>query len=149
MITSVFTGVVFFRVREVPNQLDMNLMRGVFFISIMNLTLLNLGQLPGLLDDRTIYYKQQGAHFYRPQSFLIAKILGAVPFSIAEVCFWYLLEFWQVQQTYKSLTNVVSVQVNLFCKASSIHKLCHHHRTYHVLCLPFSSLNCSFVRGFS
>ena len=87
MIASVYTGVVFFRVREVPNQLDMNLLRGVFFISVLNLTLFNLGQLPGLLDDRTIYYKQQGAHFYRPQSFLVAKFLGTVPFTTAEVCF--------------------------------------------------------------
>lgn len=82
---SVYTGVVFFRVEDDPDQLVMNLKRGVFFISVLNMTLINLGQLPGLLEERTIYYKQQGAHFFRPQSFLFAKILGALPFSLLEV----------------------------------------------------------------
>lgn len=82
---SVYTGAVFFRVKDDPDQLVMNLKRGVFFISVLNMTLVNLGQLPGLLEERAIYYKQQGAHFYRPQSFLFAKILGTLPFSVLEV----------------------------------------------------------------
>lgn len=51
---SVYTGVVFFRVEDDPDQLVMNLKRGVFFISVLNMTLINLGQLPGLLEERTI-----------------------------------------------------------------------------------------------
>lgn len=82
---SVYTGVVFFRVKNDPDQLVMNLKRGVFFISVLNMTLINLGQLPGLLEERPVYYKQQGARFFRPQSFLFAKILGAMPFSLLEV----------------------------------------------------------------
>lgn len=82
---SVYTGVVFFRVKDDPDQLVMNLKRGVFFISVLNMTLVNLGQLPGLLEERATYYKQQGAHFYRPQSFLISKILGSLPVSLIEV----------------------------------------------------------------
>jgi hypothetical protein len=82
---SVYTGVVFFRVKNDPNQLIMNLKRGVFFISLLNMTLISLGQLPALFDERAIYYKQQGARFFRPQSFLIAKILVAIPLSLLEV----------------------------------------------------------------
>lgn len=82
---SVYTGFVFFRVKEDPDQLVMNLKRGVFFISVLNMTLINLGQLPGLLEERAIYYKQQGARFFRPQSFLLAKIFGAMAFSLVEV----------------------------------------------------------------
>lgn len=85
LIMSVYTGVVFFRVNNDPEQLVMNLKRGVFFVSVMNMTLINLGQLPALLEERAIYYKQQGAHFYRPQSFLFAKIVGSLPLSLLEV----------------------------------------------------------------
>ena len=82
---SVYTGVVFFRVKDTPDQLIMNLKRSVFFISLLNMTLINLGQLPNLLEERAIYYKQQGARFYRPQSFLLAKIFWAIPLSLLEV----------------------------------------------------------------
>lgn len=85
LIMSVYSGVVFFRVKNDPNQLVMNLKRGVFFISVLNMTLINLGQLPALLEERAIYYKQQGAHFFRPQSFLFAKFFGGLPFSLLEV----------------------------------------------------------------
>jgi len=54
---SVYSGVVFFRVKNDPNQLVMNLKRGVFFISVLNMTLINLGQLPALLEEWAIYYK--------------------------------------------------------------------------------------------
>lgn len=82
---SIYTGVVFFRVQDDPNQLVMNLKRSVFFISLLNITLINLGQLPALMEERAIYYKQQGARFFRPQSFLFSKILGALPISMLEV----------------------------------------------------------------
>ena len=82
---STYTGVVFFRVQNDPDQLVMNLKRGVFFISVLNMTLINLGQLPGLLEERAVYYKQQGARFFRPQSFLFAKLLATLPFSFLEV----------------------------------------------------------------
>lgn len=85
LIMSAYTGVVFFRVKNDPEQIVMNLKRGVFFISVLNMTLINLGQLPTLLEERAIYYKQQGAHFFRPQSFLFAKIIGSLPFSLFEV----------------------------------------------------------------
>jgi hypothetical protein len=81
----VYSGIVYFRISNDPEQLIMNLKRSVFFISILNLSLINLGQLPGLLEERAIYYKQQGAHFFRPQSFLFAKIVGSLPFSFLEV----------------------------------------------------------------
>lgn len=82
---SAYTGVVFFRVQHKPDQLDMNLLRGVFFISVLNMTMFNLGQLPALMEERSIYYKQQSAHFYRPQSFFFAKLLGGLPMTIFEV----------------------------------------------------------------
>lgn len=82
---SVYTGIVFFRIKNDPKQLVMNLKRSVFFVSAMNMTLINLGQLPGLLEERAIYYKQQGAHFYRPASFLFAKFFGSLPYSLFEV----------------------------------------------------------------
>lgn len=82
---SLCTGVVYFRINNDLEQIVMNLKRGVFFISVLNMTLINLGQLPVLLEERAIYYKQQGAHFFRPQSFLFAKIFGSLPFSLLEV----------------------------------------------------------------
>jgi hypothetical protein len=77
---SLYTGIVFFRVHNDLNQLDLNLLKTVFFISLLNLTLfINLRQLPGLLDKCALYYKQQGAHFYCPQSYLFAKIVRGFP----------------------------------------------------------------------
>ncbi len=75
-IMSLYIGIVFFCVHNDPNQLDLNLLKIVFFISLLNLTLFNLRQLPGLLDKCALYYKQQDAHFYCLQSYLFAKLLG-------------------------------------------------------------------------
>jgi ABC-type multidrug transport system ATPase subunit/ABC-type multidrug transport system permease subunit len=94
LIMSLYSGIVFFRVHNDPNQLDMNLLKSVFFISLLNLTLFNLGQLPGLLDERPLYYKQQDAHFYRPLSYLFAKIVGGFPFTLLETTIWTLIVYF-------------------------------------------------------
>lgn len=87
LVMSLFTGFIFFRVKEEPKQINMNLLRGSYFVSLLNMTLFNLGQLPLLMEERAVYYKQQGQHFYRPSTFLLAKIFGSMPFSVAEVAF--------------------------------------------------------------
>uniref|UniRef100_A0A7I4CW03 ABC transporter domain-containing protein n=1 Tax=Physcomitrium patens TaxID=3218 RepID=A0A7I4CW03_PHYPA len=101
LIMSIYTGVVFFRVQDDPNQLVMNLKRSVFFISLLNITLINLGQLPALMEERAIYYKQQGARFFRPQSFLFSKILGALPISMLEATLWTLVVYFMTDLSVK------------------------------------------------
>jgi hypothetical protein len=85
VILALFLGFLLFRVKHDPDQRNMNLYRTAFFLSVLNMTLFNLGHLPALMDERSIYYKQRGARFYRPISYLVGKIIGSSFFSICEV----------------------------------------------------------------
>ena len=85
MILALFLGFLLFRVKHDADQRNMNLYRTAFFLSVLNMTLFNLGHLPALMDERSIYYKQRGARFYRPTSYLLGKIAGSSFFSICEV----------------------------------------------------------------
>lgn len=86
LILALFMGFLFFRIERLPDSLDMSQFRGVTFITILDMTLFSMGQLPLLFQERPVYYKQQGAHFFRPSTYLFAKIFGSIPFSLAEVC---------------------------------------------------------------
>jgi hypothetical protein len=85
LVLSFFIGLIFFRVHPNGNQLNFNLLRSVFFTSLLNMTLFNLGQLPRLVEERKLFYKQTGANFYRPSSYVFANLVGSAPFSMAEV----------------------------------------------------------------
>eukprot|EP00850_Spirogloea_muscicola_P004781 SM000021S06414 [mRNA] locus=s21:129930:140406:+ [translate_table: standard] len=84
VVLGLFVGTFFFQLKQDANQLDMNLRRGIGFSSVMTTTLINLGHLPFILEDRLIFYKQQGARFYRPASYLLAQIFSQFPFSFTE-----------------------------------------------------------------
>ncbi|KAG6540811.1 hypothetical protein Mapa_017836 [Marchantia paleacea] len=88
LILGLFTGFLFFRIERDPDSLDMSQFRGVTFITVLDMTLFSMGQLPLLFQERPVYYKQQGAHFFRPSTYLFAKICGSIPFSLAEATTW-------------------------------------------------------------
>jgi hypothetical protein len=73
LIMSLYTGIVFFCVHDDPNQLDLNLLKTVFFISLLNLTLFNLRQLPGLLDKCALLLQATGCTFLLPSIIPLCK----------------------------------------------------------------------------
>ncbi|BBN17690.1 protein MpABCG27 [Marchantia polymorpha subsp. ruderalis] len=94
LILALFMGFLFFRIERLPDSLDMSQFRGVTFITILDMTLFSMGQLPLLFQERPVYYKQQGAHFFRPSTYLFAKIFGSIPFSLAEATTWTALVYF-------------------------------------------------------
>eukprot|EP00250_Pteridium_aquilinum_P022490 c25391_g3_i1 orf=250-2904(-) len=54
----------------------------------------NVGQLPVLMSERSIYYKQKRAHFFRPISFLLGKFFGSLPFSLCEGTIWTIIVYF-------------------------------------------------------
>ncbi|KAH7282783.1 hypothetical protein KP509_35G047300 [Ceratopteris richardii] len=91
---SFFVGFFLFRVHPAPDQRIMNLFRTGFFVSVINLTMFNVGQLPALMSERNIFYKQKAAHFYRPVSYLLAKFFGNFPFSLCEAIVWSIIVYF-------------------------------------------------------
>ncbi|KAH7447123.1 hypothetical protein KP509_01G092400 [Ceratopteris richardii] len=55
----------------------MNLFWAGSFVSVINMTMFNVGQLSALMSEGYIYYKEKGAHFYWPISYLLARSLVA------------------------------------------------------------------------
>lgn len=94
LLLSFFVGSLLFRVKTDADQRNMNLFRTAFFVSLMNMTLFNLGQLPALMSERSIYYKQKRAHFFRPISFLLGKFIGGLPFSLCEGTIWSIIVYF-------------------------------------------------------
>ncbi|CAM6101594.1 unnamed protein product [Calypogeia fissa] len=94
LVLGFFVGFVFFQVHPDEQQLNFNLLRSTFFVSLLDMTLFNAGQLPALVEERKIYYKQNGANFYRPSSYLFAKIVGSLPFCMAEATTWSIIVYF-------------------------------------------------------
>ncbi|KAL3679045.1 hypothetical protein R1sor_022001 [Riccia sorocarpa] len=88
LVLGLLMGFLFFRVRRNADQYNMGFFRGVTFVTLLDMTLFSMGQLPGLFQERPVYYKQQGAHFYRPSTYLFAKICGSTIFNVAEATAW-------------------------------------------------------------
>ncbi|KAL2613833.1 hypothetical protein R1flu_025525 [Riccia fluitans] len=88
VVLGLLMGILFFRVRRNPDQYNMGFFRGVTFVTLLDMTLFSLGQLPGLFQERSIFYKHQEAHFFRPSTYLFAKICGSAIVSIVEATAW-------------------------------------------------------------
>lgn len=94
LVLSFYIGFTFFQVHPDDHQFNFNLLRSTFFVSLLDMTLFNLGQLPGLIEERKIFYKQNGANFYRPSSYVAAKFVGMVPFAMAEATTWVIVVYF-------------------------------------------------------
>ncbi|MCO5571123.1 hypothetical protein L7F22_024855 [Adiantum nelumboides] len=94
LVLSFFVGFLLFRVKPNADQSNMNLFKTAFFVSVMNMTMFNVGQLPGLMSERSIFYKQKGVHFFRPISYLLGKFIGSMPFSLCEATIWTFIVYF-------------------------------------------------------
>ncbi|KAL3689857.1 hypothetical protein R1sor_016166 [Riccia sorocarpa] len=94
LVLGLLMGFLFFRVKRNANQYNMGYFRGVTFVTLLDMTLFSLSQLPGLFQERPIYYKQQGAHFFRPSTYLLAKICGSFIFSLVEATAWTFIVYF-------------------------------------------------------
>eukprot|EP00250_Pteridium_aquilinum_P022489 c25391_g2_i1 orf=308-5194(-) len=94
LVLSTFVGFLLFRVKNEADLKTMNLFRTAFFVSILNMTMFNVGHLPALMGERNVYYKQKRAHFFRPISFLLGKFVGSLPFSLCEGTIWTVIVYF-------------------------------------------------------
>lgn len=89
-----FSGFCLFQASKAPAQNDMNLRRSIEFLGIIVNTLMALGQLPNLFEERAVFYKQQGARFFRPFSYWFGLFVGSLPFSLVEATIWTVLVYF-------------------------------------------------------
>lgn len=83
---ALFNGFNFFQMPASPPHVgDLNLRRGMTFVSLIAMTINNLVQLPAYLAERQVYHKQASALFFRPSSFLLAHLLAELPIYFLEV----------------------------------------------------------------
>eukprot|EP00897_Mesotaenium_endlicherianum_P000509 jgi/Mesen1/10459/ME000082S09965 len=94
-VLALFLGTLVLRASHRAEQMDIQLRRAIFFTTIVTLTVVNLGLMPGVVaGERRVMYKQLRAAFFRPASFCIALFFGELPFSLAAATVWTLITYF-------------------------------------------------------
>eukprot|EP00939_MAST-03C_sp_MAST-3C-sp1_P004434 g4434.t1 len=55
---------------------------GFVFTSTMALSLAAMAQIPQIIKERTVYYKQRSANFFRTRTYVWASVLTQIPFNL-------------------------------------------------------------------
>ncbi|CAI7929568.1 unnamed protein product [Closterium sp. NIES-54] len=92
---SLFHGFNFFQMPSDPPTVgNLNLRRGITFLSLVAMTLFNLSQLPIFMEERLVYYKHSSAQSFRTYTYLLAHVLAGAPFSIIEATVWSIIVYF-------------------------------------------------------
>ncbi|TMW59106.1 hypothetical protein Poli38472_007251 [Pythium oligandrum] len=67
---------------------------GVLFASVLLFGLVQAGQLPTLMADRQIFYRQRASNFYRTSSYVLSVTLCQIPVSIVETLVFGSIMYW-------------------------------------------------------
>ncbi|ERN03264.1 ABC transporter G family member 36 isoform X1 [Amborella trichopoda] len=94
-VLGLFAGTMFYKMVGQYNQMQMNSVRALGFVSTMNVMLINLVQLPLHMLQRPIFYKQRSQRFFRASSFAIAYHVVSLPQAFLEalaytICVYFL-----------------------------------------------------------
>uniref|UniRef100_K3W805 ABC transporter domain-containing protein n=1 Tax=Globisporangium ultimum (strain ATCC 200006 / CBS 805.95 / DAOM BR144) TaxID=431595 RepID=K3W805_GLOUD len=76
------------------DAINMQVVMGIIFTSIMFLSLGQASQIPTYLSARDIFYKQRGANFFRTTSYVLANSLSQIPLATAETIIFGSLVYW-------------------------------------------------------
>ncbi|CAI5487022.1 unnamed protein product, partial [Closterium sp. Naga37s-1] len=95
LVMSLFHGFNFFQMPSDPPTVgNLNLRRGITFLSLVAMTLFNLSQLPIFMEERLVYYKHSSAQSFRTYTYLLAHVLAGAPFSIIEATVWSIVVYF-------------------------------------------------------
>ncbi|CAI7813978.1 unnamed protein product [Closterium sp. NIES-53] len=95
LVMSLFHGFNFFQMPSDPPTVgNLNLRRGITFLSLVAMTLFNLSQLPIFMEERLVYYKHSSAQSFRTYTYLLAHVLAGAPFSIIEATVWSIIVYF-------------------------------------------------------
>ncbi|KAI9922985.1 hypothetical protein PsorP6_000761 [Peronosclerospora sorghi] len=76
------------------NPVDIQVLLGVLFQSILFLSLGQASQIPTYMAGRDIFYKQRGANFYRTASYVLSCSVAQFPLAFAETIVFGPLIYW-------------------------------------------------------
>ncbi|KAK3272295.1 hypothetical protein CYMTET_19401 [Cymbomonas tetramitiformis] len=82
-IIALLNGTLYWGISDDPDK--MSLRTSVFFVSIMSLCVSHMAQVPKLLDQRAVFYKQHGAGFFRASSYILSTNLAQIPVVMLEL----------------------------------------------------------------
>ncbi|GBG33920.1 ABC transporter G family member 31 [Hondaea fermentalgiana] len=67
---------------------------GIIFATLMQCGLAGMAQVPVVLDQRPVYYKQSQSHFFRTINYVIAETVTVLPISFIESVILSAFVFW-------------------------------------------------------
>ncbi|GBG31648.1 ABC transporter G family member 36 [Hondaea fermentalgiana] len=67
---------------------------GVMFSTLMQCTLSGMAQVPVVLNQRPVYYKQSNAFFFRTVNYIASEVVSVLPMAIIETVILCSLVFW-------------------------------------------------------
>lgn len=79
-IVALLCSSVYYQVDTTDAQLTM----GIIFESILNLSVVQLAQIPTVMAAREVFYKQLGANFFRTTSYVLSSSAVQLPVILLE-----------------------------------------------------------------
>ncbi|GBG34978.1 ABC transporter G family member 31 [Hondaea fermentalgiana] len=67
---------------------------GIMFSTLMQCALAGMAQIPVVLAQRPVFYKQSGSYFFRTINYVISETLAVLPIAIVEAIIMGTLVFW-------------------------------------------------------
>ena len=90
IVLGIIMGIVFQDLAKDQVQSKM----GLIFMSLMNFSLAGMSTLPDGFAQRTVFYKQRDANFYRTLAYCIAQNVVNLPVSIIKVVVFCNIVYW-------------------------------------------------------
>ncbi|KAH9289369.1 hypothetical protein KI387_033486 [Taxus chinensis] len=95
-VLGLFAGSAFYKMGEQYSQTEMNSVRALGFVTIMNVMLISLVQLPLNMLQRPILYKQRSQRFFRVSSYCVAHSVVNLPQTLLEALLYTLCVYFLV-----------------------------------------------------
>ena len=97
LIQGLLIGTVFFKL----SSTDYITRYGFCFTTMMALSLAAMAQIPQIIKERNVYYKQRSANFFRTQTYVWASVLSQPPFSLITTTLMSVLVYsWRTCRTH-------------------------------------------------
>jgi len=97
VVMGILIGTVFFDIDSdlsLANITGISQRYGVIFSTLMQSMLAGIAQVPVVLAQRPVYYKQSEAYFHRTSTFVISEMVSTFPIAILESFILSSLVFW-------------------------------------------------------
>ncbi|TMW67509.1 hypothetical protein Poli38472_011129 [Pythium oligandrum] len=93
-IMSIFTSLLYGSVFWQLDPKNIQVIVGLLYQSVMFLILGQSSQIPIIMAEREVFYKQRGANFFRTSSYVLASSLSQIPVAILEAALFGSILYW-------------------------------------------------------